>query len=168
MFLDADCMALRNVDHLFDLPGDIIVQREAQYPIQSNQFSGYLKSEEYNQLTCDGINSGTFIVSGDKFKSVIQHWKEIDESIPARHGNCRDQSSWNRMILDTDLIVNEFPSNEVAFPLHLTPKYQDYIEAAVVHCLGVNLEHKVRFMFGLYSNIFLCDPRASMLHIWES
>jgi hypothetical protein len=168
MFLDADCMALRNVDHLFETEHDIVVQRERECGIQGNQFSGYLTDCDMASLTFDGVNSGQFIVKGSAFRAVMNEWERIDRSTPPRHSYCRDQSSWNRVVLDTSLTVGDFSRGEIAFPLHTDSRYQDYIEAALLHCLGVPLEHKVRFMFGLYSGVFLCDPLATMLHIWES
>lgn len=168
MFLDADCMALKNVDHLFECEDDVLVQREKGCPIQGTQFSGYLTDEEMTSLKCDGVNSGQFMMRSTAFRQIVSEWERVDSSIPPRHGYCRDQSSLNRVLLDTNVTVGDFPQREVVFPFHTDCRYQDYMEGSILHGLGISLEHKVRFMFGLYSNLFLCDPLATMLHIWES
>ena len=64
LFLDVDCLVLRNLDHLFvGDDWDILVQPEPGRPIQDPVFHGYLTNEEMQNLSCSGVNAGTWAVN---------------------------------------------------------------------------------------------------------
>lgn len=65
-----------------------------------------------------------------------RQWKEIFESQPARHADMRDQTAWNRLLLDTELRVMPFEHGEIQFPFHLDKGFLDYKQAALLHFVG--------------------------------
>lgn len=102
LFLDADCLALRNVDHLLEGDWDIAYQNEKGLSIGLPQFSAFLTDNERSCLKRDGINSGHLAVKGSIYHDVMAEWQRVDNG-PVRKGSgCRDQGSWNRLILDEE------------------------------------------------------------------
>src|SRR5690606_33082719 len=109
---------LRDVEHLFAGDADLLVQPERGRSMRDSAvFNGYLDLEEAGDppprsrngwLGRDGINAGTFAVRGEKFAEVMAEWRHIYESGPPRHADFRDQTAFNRLLLDTDLRVKPF------------------------------------------------------------
>lgn len=167
LFLDCDSLALRNIDHLLEGDWDIAYQPEPGILITGGQFNCFLTDDEMSTLWCDGVNSGTIAVRGELYQEVMQHWRAIDESEALRTDHCRDQASWNRLLLDTPHKIRPFPANEIMFPMYLDPVFPKYNKASLTHNLGGNIVEKVHFTFGLYMQAFYCDPTALFLQFME-
>lgn len=167
LFLDCDCLALRNIDHLLQGDWDIAYKPEPGLRITRTQFHCFLTEEEMKTLWCDGVNSGTLAVRGSKFHEVMRTWEQIDISETNRPRSCSDQASWNRLLLDTQLKIQPFPSGEVQFPMYLDPLFPSYSKAALTHNFGGNMLEKVHFTFGLYMQAFYCDPGVLFLQFLE-
>ncbi len=217
VFLDADCLCLRNIDHLLqEREGvDILYQPEPGRSRGEEVFSGYLTAGEMGgnaegradsgrpakptlkgermqergrtsnieHRTSNvelerqhvpprdwGVNSGTWAVRGTHYKEVMEEWERIQKSEPVRPTMWREQSAWNRLILDAaqhGWRAEAFEAHEIQFPLHLDRDWQLYKDAAIVHCTGgTNLE-KIEFMFGLYLQRFFYDPACTLLNVVE-
>lgn len=230
VFLDADCLCLRNIDHL--LRGregaDILFQPEPGRSRGASVFNGYLTEEEMGgkdesrrlkdersqgERTSNiqhptfnieptagnrasqsqtpgqhgapgtghrapslvpprewGVNSGTWAVRGKVYHEVMEEWERIQNSEPLRPTKWREQSAWNRLILDAaehGWRAEAFEAHEIQFPLHLDRDWKIYKDAAIVHCIGgTNLE-KIEFMFGLYMQRFFYDPACTLLSVVE-
>lgn len=167
VFIDCDCLALRNIDHLLQGDWDIAYKPEPGLMITRIQFSCFLSEAEMGTLWCDGVNSGTLAVRGSRYHEVMSHWERIDSSEPNRPRHCSDQASWNRLLLDTTLKIRPFPEGEIQFPMYLDPHYPQYRKAALVHNLGGNIVEKVHFTFGLYLQNFYSDPRTMLFQFLE-
>ena len=220
VFLDADCLCLRNIDHLLqEREGvDILYQPEPGRSAAETEFNGYLKEGEMegtggkgatssrpegdrraeaktrahiehrtpnvqsgapgtehrapNHVSPRewGVNSGTWAVRGTHYQAVMEEWERIQKSEPVRPTMWREQSAWNRLILDAaqhGWRAEAFEAHEIQFPLHLDRDWQLYKDAAIVHCMGgTNLE-KIEFMFGLYLQRFFYDPACTLLNVVE-
>ena len=167
LFLDCDCLALRNIDHLLEGDWDIAYKPEPGLQISRGQFSCYLTDDEMESLRCDGVNSGTLAVRGSRYREVMREWERIDSSETTRPRTCSDQASWNRLLLDTPLKIRPFPEREVQFPMYLDPLFPAYSKAALAHNFGGNMVEKVQFTFGLYMQNFYCDPSALFLQFLD-
>jgi len=167
LFLDGDCLALRNIDHLLEGDWDIAYKPETGLPVHHAQFNSFLTEEEMATLRCDGINAGTFAVRGSRYQEVMRAWEQIHTSTPSRRRACSDQASWNRLLLDTSLKTVAFPESELQFPMYQHPRFGSYHKAALTHNLGGTLSEKVHFTFGLYMQNFYCDPSALFLQFLE-
>ncbi|MDB6136647.1 MAG: hypothetical protein JWM59_4890 [Verrucomicrobiales bacterium] len=167
LFLDCDCLALRNIDHLLQGEWDIACQPEKGISISCPQFSAFLTDGEMGEWRRDGINSGTWAVRGSKFHEVMRQWARIDSSLALRGRRASDQPAWNRLLLDTDLRVESFPDGEIQFPMFQHPRFPAYHKAALTHNLGGTLTEKVHFTFGLYMQSFYCDPSALFLQFLD-
>jgi hypothetical protein len=176
-YLDADCLALRNLDHLFTGDADILVQPEpGRGMADSHVFNGYIglgetlspKRNAWLTAAGDGINAGTFAVRADRYLEVMARWKEIFESPPTRHANMRDQTAWNRLLLDTELRVKPFERGEIQFPLHLDKGFLDYKQAALLHFVGGEQKDKIDLAFALHLMKTYGDAGGLFLDLLES
>ncbi len=176
-YLDADCLALRNLDHLFTGEADILVQPEpGRKLVDSHVFNGYLGWEEelkpmrnkWLAKTGDGINAGTFAVKSEYYHAAMEQWREIFESMPPRHAEMRDQTAWNRLLLDTELRVKPFERGEIRFPLHLDKGFLDYKEAALLHFVGGKQRDKIDLAFALHLMKTYGDAGGLFLDLLES
>jgi hypothetical protein len=157
MFVDCDCLALRNIDHLLEGEWDVGYQPESQQmPLSLPQFSCFMTDEELaSHPVLPGINSGTLAVKAENYHEVMAEWERIDLGPTARPRHCSDQGSWNRLVFDTGLKKHAFERGEIKFPMHVQPHFTDWNEAALIHNLGASLKDKLRFTFGAYMQAFL-------------
>jgi hypothetical protein len=176
-YLDADCLALRNLDHLFAGEANILVQPEpGRKMADSHVFNGYIGHDEtlspkrnaWLAATGDGINAGTFAVRAERYTEVMAGWTEIFESPPARHSDMRDQTAWNRLLLDTDLRVKSFERGEIMFPFHLDKGFLDYKQAALLHFVGGEQRDKIDLAFALHLMKTYGDAGGLFLDLLES
>jgi hypothetical protein len=176
-YLDADCLALRNLDHLFTGEADILVQPEAGRSMRdSHVFNGYLPlgdpcvphRNHWLAASGDGVNAGTFAVRGRHYASVMQQWLEIFERTPPRHAEMRDQTAWNRLLLDTDLRARPFERGEIMFPFHLDKGFLDYKQAALLHFVGGEQSDKIDLAFALHLMRTYGDPGGLFFDLLES
>ena len=91
LFVDCDCLALRNLDHLMDGDWDIAYQPERGKTMAGPSFNAFLTEEEMTAASRrEGVNSGTLAVRGSRFREVMQRWRGIDESEAVRDTGFRD------------------------------------------------------------------------------
>jgi hypothetical protein len=188
MFLDADCLALRNIDHLLEGDWDIAYQTQRGERGDGAMFNGFLTDAEMARAAAqDGVNSGSFAVRAELFHEVIREWQRIDEGEMVRpESGFRDQASWNALLLREQegkgfrlkdsgedkaprhpLKIAPFPAGEIQFPLYLDPRFLSYSQAALTHNCGGNTLQKIEFTFGLYMRTFFCDPTGLFFSILE-
>ena len=166
MFLDADCFVLRDLEHLLSGEWDISFQPEWNMPIDMSQFNGFFSDEDRASLSGYGVNSGTLAVAANRYQEVMEQWEHIDGSKKGEIA-CRDQSSWNKLLIDTKLKKKPFEKYEIQFPVYHDLDFKNYKDAAILHTVGTNTIDKIRFTFGMYVNTFFCDPSALMLNLLE-
>ena len=191
MFLDADCLALRNIDHLLKGGWDIAYQTQRGERGDGVMFNGFLSDGEMARAAGqDGVNSGSFAVRAEIFHKVIREWQRVDEGEMTRpESGFRDQASWNALLLREQegkgfrwkgsrneatpehtlppLKMVPFPEGEIRFPLYLDPHFLNYSQAALTHNCGGNTLQKIEFTFGLYMRTFFCDPTGLFFSILE-
>ncbi len=170
MFIDCDAIVLRNIDHLLAGDWELACCTEPCTRMQQIAYSGYLSAKERRTLKRAGINSGTWAVAGARFHEFIHRWREVESGAPVRIDGFREQSAFNRVVLDWEHIVYHWPHREVALPLcnrsHAT--YRDFMRAAVIHAAGgVGVEYKLRFLFSAYAATFLFDSQLTLFNILE-
>ncbi|MEK7954218.1 hypothetical protein [Luteolibacter soli] len=167
VFLDADSLALRNIDHLFDSKHDILYAPERGLHATSAQFSCFFKEDDLPSLSGWGVNSGTIAVRSDRYYQVMEDWEQIDRSEPPQPRCCSDQGSWNFLLKNKQYSKWPFERGELLFPMYLHTRYVEYSKAALVHCLGGSLAEKVRFTFGLFASTFYCDPTGLIVDMLD-
>lgn len=176
-YLDADCLALRNLDHLFAGDADILVQPEIGRKMRdSHVLNGYIDQDEllspqrnaWLLREANGINAGTFAVRSHCYGEVMERWRAIFESQPARHTDMRDQTAWNRLLLDMDYHAQPFERGEIMFPLTLDKGFLDYKEAALLHFVGGEQRDKIELAFALHMAKTYGDPGGLFLDLLES
>jgi hypothetical protein len=154
LFLDCDCVALRSINHLMYGAWDIYTALEPGRLVEQ-PFNGYLTEGEMTSLNDQyGINAGTIGVRAEIFDAVMTEWERLDKLEPLRPSKCRDQHSWNRLILDTHLRHRPFGTGEVQFPFLRKATYLNYRRAALVHAASMGPKEKLPFLFGLWMDAF--------------
>jgi hypothetical protein len=172
MFIDADCVALRNIDHLLEGEWDLAYQTEPGTVITTDQFSMFLTDEEMETQTRPGINSGHLAVRGSVYYEVMNKWREIDSGPALQRKGCMDQASWNRIILDSDSgklpwKARHFERSEIMFPIYLDPQWWRYSKCALIHAIGQNPSSKIRFMTSAFLGAFYADDTATLINLLE-
>ena len=169
MFIDCDSVVLRNIDHLLDGDWDLAVTIENGSRIQEYGYGGYLKPRERKLMRRPGKNSGTWAVSGRRFREFLRWWRAV-ESRPCRRGCLREQSAFNRVALDWDGVMHPWRKGEIALPLvtgHLQT-YVDFARASIVHAAsGAAVDYKLRFIFSIYAGAFLFDSQLAIFNTIE-
>lgn len=170
MFIDCDAVVLRSINHLFAEPCELAVVREPGTRIQMHPYGGYLTASERGNLDCEGFNSGTWAVAGARFGELIAAWRAA-EMRPPEDGDCmREQSAFNRAVLDWNGGVTVWPELLIALPFcdSRAANFHVMNRAAIVHAAGGGgVDEKLRFLFSVFAGAFLFDPQLLLFNILE-
>lgn len=114
MYLDADILAVREIDPLFEAVTEFRYAREFQ-PMSGPPFSDSLTDAEYEEARWRrGINSGTYVAPAADLPAMLEVWKaELDRS-PGGAGY--DQPALNAIVLRGAINAAALPSMSVGFP----------------------------------------------------
>jgi hypothetical protein len=170
MFIDCDAVVMRNIDHLLAEPDELMVFSEPGTRMQTHAYGGYLAEWERMSFDREGFNSGTWAVAAPRFGELLARWRAAETRTPADPGCMREQSAFNRVVLDWDASVAVWPHREIALPLcnSHAASYHDYTNAAIVHAAcGHDLDLKLRFLFSVFAGAFLFDPQMLLFNILE-
>jgi hypothetical protein len=168
LFLDADCLALRNIDHLLEGEDwDVRMQREAGRSAAEPVYHAWLTEQEMAEEGAWGINSGTWAVRGEHYSALMEEWERIAGTAPLRDTPWTEQGAWNRLLRDTGLRVEEFGAGEVQFPMHIDMDWRKHREAALLHYVGTTNGNKLEAMFGMWMQRFFYDPGTLMVNLLE-
>lgn len=169
MFIDCDAVVLRNIDHLFADPCELAVVCEPGTRIQMKPYCGYLTPAERASLNRDGLNSGTWAVAGSRLAELLARWRAVEMQTPVQRDCMREQSAFNRVVLDWDGDVKVWPDHLIALPFCNTraATFPVFTSAAIVHAAGGGLDDKLRFLFSLFAGTFLFDPQLLLFNVLE-
>jgi len=177
MFLDADCLALRNIDHLLEGDWDIAYQPETGQSGNGSTYNAFYSAKELVSAEQRlGVNSGSWAVRADLYHQVMAEWRRIDEGKRHRQNGFWDQASWNALLLRKTSgkrtkhrwLAKPFQRDEIQFPMYLNPDYRDYSQASITHNCGDDTLGKIQFTFGLYMRTFFCDPTGLFFSMIET
>ena len=170
MFMDCDSVALRNIDPMLRGEWEVAVFAEPGRTIQENCYGAYLASDEALSLKREGLNSGSWAVAAPHFHQFIGKWRDVESKPPTVDGWFREQSAFNRTVLDWAGAVHHWPASSIALPLCNTnyASYRGYTKATIVHAAGPDgVNYKLQFLFSAFSGTFLFDSQLALLNILE-
>jgi len=169
IFLDADCLALRDIGPLLDGNWDLRAYAEPDSWVGERIFNCFVSKKEAKLTKAPGINGGLLAVRAAIYHEVMRTWERINFGPSPRPKEFTDQAALTRLILDTTLRTHLFTRKEVGMPLSHDPRAQDYSRCALIHAAGAkSFDDKLRFMFGLYLSTFFFDRQAMLLHILDA
>ena len=168
LFLDADCLALRNINAMLEGDWDLAYYPEPGSDATMEWFNCFISEEEAARLKCEGVNGGILGVRAERYHEVMESWERIHFGPSPRRKFFADQAALTRLVIDTGLRKRPLALADVATPMGYDPRPHVYMESNIVHLAGcMSFELKLRFMFGLYMNTFFLDRQATLLHILD-
>ncbi|MBP7948020.1 MAG: transposase [Verrucomicrobiales bacterium] len=128
LWLDADCLVLRDLDHLFRVDADVLVVRDAAARPGDERYAGFLTAEE---LEKEALRPGgrvpnvsvypaatwAWAVRGEHSAALMTEWERVMGLSPSRPTSRVDASAWNRVLRDCGLRVKPFEDGEMRCPL---------------------------------------------------
>ncbi len=178
LWLDADCLVLRDLDHLFRTDADVLVVRDAAASPGDERYAGFLTVEELEKeaqrpsgrmpnVSVYPAATWAWAVRGEHFAALMAEWERVMGLSPSRPTSRVDASAWNRVLRDCGLRVKPFEDGEMRCPLTHDPDWKTYRDAAVLHCTGASQADRIQFMFGAYMARFYGDPGITFLNLIE-
>ena len=168
LFLDADCLALRNINAMLEGDWDLAYYPEPGSRATMNWFNCFISEEEAAGMDCEGVNGGILGVRAERYQEVMESWERIHGGPAPRKKFFADQAALTRLVIDTGLRKRPLALADVATPMGYDPRPSVYFESNIVHLAGsMSFEHKMRFMFGLYMSTFFLDRQATLLHVLD-
>jgi hypothetical protein len=175
IYMDADCLVLRDIQHLFVGEVDLLVQPEYGRSLEGSRvFNGYLRTGRESAKAGVGwkgrfgVNAGVFAVRGSAYRDIMAEWSRVYSQDPLNHEEFRDQCSFNKLLLDADFRISAFERGEIMHPIHLERSYMDYKDAAILHFVGGDQNDKTKFGFGAYMARFFWDEGGMLLDLLEA
>lgn len=171
VFLDVDCLVLRNLDHLFAREDvDILFQTEPGRKMTEPVFNAFLPVDSCGNR--DGINSGTWAIRSEHYPAIMDEWARIYLSPTTARSSWREQAAWNRLLVDCrggrlPWRTGPFEAGEIQFPLHLHKDWRRYKDAALLHAVGGTPHEKIQFLFGMFMQRFFADTETTLVNILE-
>ena len=168
LFLDADCLALRNINAMLEGEWDLAYYPEPGSHAGAKWFNCFIPEKEAARLDCEGVNGGILGVRAEHYHGVMESWERIHDGRAPRKKYFADQAALTRLVIDTELRKRPLALADVATPFGYDPRPGVYFESRLVHLAGcTDFGQKLRFMFGLYMNTFFLDRQATLLHILD-
>ncbi len=164
MYVDCECLFLKNPDKLFDGGAKIMFSEQPRQNITGKSFNAYLTKEEMKTLKARGMNSGFWWIAGHRFQEVLARWERINARPSVRGGSVSDQDSWVRLLLDTKLRTKPFrPDVDVLYPMVESRRAHAFDGASLLHYSSGGTE-TVSYMFGDYMRHFHAETAPGLLH----
>ena len=146
MYLDADCLVTRNIDHLFEQPADILFQSNGGRARPS----------------VSGAVPNYFVVSGHLFGNLMSKWESMGQ-------NLDPLSAWRSLLAGYDSSKRKFERDTVACPLSPAAGGARSLDPAIVHAKGqVSLRRKLELLFSEYIRSYWVDDSMTLLNILET
>ena len=164
MFVDSDCIFVRDPSSLLAQECDLMYSLESWSVITDSWHNGYLTDQEMSSLKLPGINSGVWWVRGEHYIALMKEWKTVNRSAERRKQASTDQSAWVRVLLDTQLRALPFSPAVVRYPFYERMTLTEMDHAALLHFAYVGERcDKVAHMIGFFTRAYNTQVAAAML-----
>ncbi len=168
LFLDCDSLVLGDLAPLFNLDADVCWMAEQEEVKTWHGYRGYFSAKDLRKLKGPGANSGTWCVKGEVYRSVCETIREIvSGGFKQKDPFWGEQPAWNKLLHTGRFRTEAFPEGLIQLPMYVHTKYDDHVQATVLHFAGTNTLNKVRAMFGMYMGRFFGESAPALLDLWE-
>ena len=165
-FIGDGSIALRDLDHLLKSEADILWAPLSGVSLRSTSCGGYVTEVEMqadrSEHPCtrpwmEGASSAVWAVRGQHYGSIMAEWNRIAGNEPLRACSNRIESAWNRVLMDTELVVTRFERGEIAFPALSGVTYEDWHESALLNVGQLDSEIRNKFLQSQFFGTYLGD-----------
>lgn len=167
LYLDSDCLAFRNIDHLLIDPEHEVTYLEEYDTLPRVQFQGHFGDEELARPEIGerrGSNAGIWRVRADVYESVCAEMLALYDVPPVKRRFWGDQAQWNRLLIDRGEACAHFPFEEAM----INTGHFDNWTRALVHFPGMNYKERLSLMFGAFAYRFYGDGAPVLVDLMES
>ena len=162
LYVDADCLFLRNPEELLLADADLCFSEEPASLQTSPWNNSYLTDEEMQKPSRLGANSGLWWVRSEHFQATLREWERID-SLPELREKRSDQPAWNRLVLDTARTHCLRLGAEVHYPMMDQRTESEFAAAVLLHFNCAGAMRKLSHMFGNYMRHFHTSSAPALL-----
>ena len=146
MYLDADCLVRRNIDHLFEQPAEILFEANG----------GRARSAASHAVP------NYFVVSGSLFGPLMSEWEAMGQDL-------NQLAAWRSVLENCDSTRQRFERDTVGCPLLSAPNGAKNTDPAIVHAKGpVSPRRKLELLFSEYIRSYWVDDSMTLLNILET
>lgn len=154
VYADADCVALRGIEHLMEGGDWDIRYLPAIMPVENGE-----------------VSSAVWAVQAGVYVDVMQEWSRRIQPL-STPGRRTDHLAWSSLIGDCRAgrlpwRAKKFEAHEILCPLLQPLDWPRCREAALLHCGGLPAAERIEFMFAMYMQKYFSDPRGTLLNILE-
>lgn len=168
LFLDCDCLVLRNLAPMLRGDWEIAAYAEPGSKAGSRWFGCFINEDDVGRGSQQGVNGGVLAVRADRFHEVAAEWERINFGPSPRPKFFADQAALTRLIIDTPLRKHIYSRLEIGTPYSYSMHPDEYFKSYLVHLAGAGeVRDKLRFMLGLYVNTFFFDQHVTLLHLLD-
>lgn len=155
LYVDADCVTLRGIEHLVE---------EGSWDIR------YLPAVALESAALHAVSSAVWAVRGGLCASVMREWERRMADHPEEA--TPDHAAWSSLIADCrsgalPWRALPFEPHEIVCPLVRPLAWPCIREAALLHCTGLPTGERINFMFALYMQKYFSDPHGTLLNLLE-
>lgn len=155
MFVDCDCLFLKDPERLFNAPVDVMFAQEPFNTITCAGNNAYLTDEEMRVWRAPAINSGLLWVRGTFYQELFDEWERVDSQPPLRFKVSGDQQAWVRVVRNCRLKTRPFQFDlDVRYPCIERRTSHEFSKATVLHFAAAPPQVKAAFMLGMYLQWF--------------
>ncbi len=168
MFLNYDCLCLKNPEPLFRDGLDIGFAVKPAIGITNDEFNAYLTQHEIEHLSRPAMNAGVWWIRGKYVSEVLTQWTSIDAERPQRRKVGGSQPAWNRVLLDTKLRAAPLDLvSAVRYPLSERRSEREFQAAYLTQYDGHQVTENLAHMMGAYIRRFHSDSCYSLLRLLD-
>src|SRR4030095_8969212 len=103
LFLDADCLALRNINPLLNGDWDLAFYREHGSSVGMRLFNAFISDQEAEEMDCEGLSGGVVGVRAALYQKTMRDWERIHFGPGVRRKSFTDQAAWTRLVIQRGL-----------------------------------------------------------------
>ena len=179
IFVDSGCLVLRNLDLLLQRNADLVWAPILNCPIRNHRFNGFLSPLELDASFTSpypvsrpwyaAASPSLWAVRGECYTHVMEVWNSLLTHPTANRcaASFRLHSSWNRLLLDSQLRIKPIEKGEVSFPTFDGITFLDWKDSALICVNDWPITTQAQFLQAVFYGFYYGDTSGLFLDILE-